>query len=216
MKQPIGKTLMLVENCYPGDTRVRNEATLLSSAGYDVTVIALGSASEPRHEIVNGVRVYRAPRIELFKKTLANRSGMLSAAALKLKALLGYSFEYFYFTSACLVLSTYVLFRHGFDAIHAHNPPDTLFLVALPFKALGKKFVFDHHDLCPELYQSRYGRGECTQTRLLSLFEWCTLRLANVTIATNESYKQIQIERGRRGPQSVYVVRNGPGAAAER
>jgi glycosyltransferase involved in cell wall biosynthesis len=94
--------------------------------------------------------------------------------------------------------------------MHAHNPPDTLFLVAAPFKLLGKKFVFDQHDLCPELYRSRYSAGEGFYTRFLRVFEWCSLKLADVTIATNESYKQIQIERANKNPASIFVVRNGP------
>ena len=94
--------------------------------------------------------------------------------------------------------------------MHAHNPPDTLFLVALPFKLLGKKFVFDQHDLCPELYRSRYSATEGFYTRFLRVFEWCSLKLADITIATNESYKQIQIKRANKNPYDVFVVRNGP------
>jgi glycosyltransferase involved in cell wall biosynthesis len=118
--------------------------------------------------------------------------------------------EYCYFTTACLIISTYVFVKRGFDVMHAHNPPDTLFLVALPFKLLGKKFVFDQHDLCPELYRSRYGAAEGFATRLLKIFERCSLKLADVTIATNESYKRIQIERANKNPRDVFVVRNGP------
>jgi len=69
-------------------------------------------------------------------------------------------------------MSLYVAFKHGFDVIHAHNPPDTLFLVALPYKLFGKKFVFDHHDLCPELYRSRYGMADGLVPRLLQWVEW--------------------------------------------
>jgi hypothetical protein len=94
--------------------------------------------------------------------------------------------------------------------MHARNPPDTLFLVALLFKLLGKKFVSDQHDLCPELYRSGYGAAEGFYTRVLRMFEWCSLKLADVTIATNESYKQIQIERAKRKPRDIFVVRNGP------
>jgi glycosyltransferase involved in cell wall biosynthesis len=100
--------------------------------------------------------------------------------------------------------------RRGFDVLHAHNPPDTLFLVALPFKLLGKKFVFDQHDLCPELYRSRYSAPEGFYTRVLRMLEWCSLKLADITIATNESYKQIHIERANKNPRDIFVVRNGP------
>src|SRR5437879_11317058 len=112
------------------------------------------------------------------------------------KAFLGYTGEYIYFTGACYVLSLYVAAKHGFDVSHAHNPPDTLFLIAALYKPFGKKFIFDHHDLSPELYQSRYGANNNLLSRTLRLMEKCSLKLANVTIATNESYKQIQIQRG--------------------
>jgi glycosyltransferase involved in cell wall biosynthesis len=201
---------MLVENTYPQDPRVRNEALLLVSAGYQVSVIGLRRPEQPACEIIDGVKVYRIPRLELFKKTPSANLSAVGRVLLKLKAFLGYVVEYFYFTAACLTVSSYVFIRYGFDVLHAHNPPDTLFLVALPFKLLGKKFVFDHHDLCPELYLSRYGAASGLLTRMLTFFEWCSLKVADITIATNESYKQIQIERGRRKPESIFVVRNGP------
>jgi len=201
---------MLVENCYPQDTRVRNEATLLASAGYQVAVIALKKSGQTPCEVVNGVRVYRVPRLELFKKTA---TGQLSGAGrlfLRLKSFIGYSIEYGYFTSVCFAVSLYICLKHGFEVIHAHNPPDTLFLVALPFKLLGKKFVFDHHDLSPELYMSRYRSDQGLLTRVLRWAEWCSLKLANVTIATNESYKAAQIERAKKDPRTIFIVRNGP------
>src|SRR5207245_10069000 len=104
----------------------------------------------------------------------------------------------------------YMLCRRGLHVMHAHHPPDTLFLLPAPFKPLRKKFVFDHHDLCPELYRSRYSAREGVYTRFLRMFESCSLKLADVTIATNESYKQIQIERANKNPASIFVVRNGP------
>ena len=201
---------MLVENHFPQDTRVRNEAILLTEAGYHVSVIALRKKGQAMTEVVNGVQVYRLPRLELFKKTSHGNLSRAGLLFLKLKSSLGYLFEYCYFTGACLVVSFYVFIRRGFDVIHAHNPPDTLFLVALPFKLLGKKFVFDHHDLCPELYRSRYRTGEGFFTRLLRVFEWCSLKLADITIATNESYKQVQMERAKRDPRTIFIVRNGP------
>ena len=201
---------MLVENHYPQDTRVRNEAMLLAASGYQVVVVCLRKSGQTYTEVIGGVRVYRLPRVELFKKTAGSKLGRIGSAFLKLKSFLGYLVEYGYFTSACFVMCGYVLVRHGFNAIHAHNPPDTLFLAALPFKLLGKKFVFDHHDLCPELYRSRYGAGEGVYTRMLRRAEWCSLRLANIVIATNESYKQVHLERGKVDARRIYVVRNGP------
>jgi glycosyltransferase involved in cell wall biosynthesis len=201
---------MWVENHFPQDTRVANEARLLADAGYNVAVIALRKTGQRGREMLNGVKVYRLPTLELFKKTpSANVSG-INLALVKLKSFLGYVVEYCYFTAACLVISSYIFVRRGFDVMHAHNPPDSLFLVALPFKLLRKKFVFDQHDLCPELYRSRYGAAEGVYTRFLRMFEWCSLKLADIVIATNESYKQIEIKRANKNPRHIFVVRNGP------
>jgi glycosyltransferase involved in cell wall biosynthesis len=204
------KILMLVENYFPQDTRVTNEATLLTDAGYKVAVIALRKRGQAGRETLNGVEIYRLPTLELFKKTASANVNRIDLLLVKLKSFLGYVVEYCYFTTACLIVSSYIFVTRGFDVIHAHNPPDTLFLVALPFKLLGKKFVFDQHDLCPELYRSRYGAAEGFYTRFLRIFEWCSLKLADVTIATNESYKQIQIQRANKNARDVFVVRNGP------
>src|SRR5437762_4667937 len=210
MIRSAGKILMLVENYFPQDTRVKNEASLLTDAGYQVTVIALRRKGQAGRETLNRIKVYRLPTLELFKKTPSANVNRLNLLFVKLKAFLGYVVEYCYFTAACLIVSTYIFVSRGFDVIHAHNPPDTLFLVALPFKLLGKKFVFDQHDLCPELYRSRYGAAEGFGTRLLRMLEWCSLKLADVTIATNESYKRIQIERANKNPRNIFIVRNGP------
>jgi len=210
MKVSAGRIVMLVENSYPEDTRVRNEATLLAAAGYRVSVISLRKPGRPRFEIIDDVRVYRIPRVELFEKTEAKPLGLVGRLWLKMKILMGYGVEYTYFTSACFLATTYIYLRYGFDVIHAHNPPDTLFVVAIPFRLLGKKYVFDHHDLCPELYQSRYRAGECLQTRILRVAEWGSFKTANITIATNESYKEVQITRGKRDPKTIFIVRNGP------
>jgi glycosyltransferase involved in cell wall biosynthesis len=204
------KILMWVENHFPQDTRVTNEARLLADAGYKVAVVALRRQGQAARETWNGIEVYRIPTLELFKKTLAANGNRLNLLFVRLKSFLGYVVEYIYFTAACLIVSTYVFVRSGFDVMHAHNPPDTLFLVALPFKLLGKRFVFDQHDLCPELYRSRYRAAEGFYTRVLRMFEWCSLKLADITIATNESYKRIQIERANKNPRDVFVIRNGP------
>jgi len=201
---------MLVENAYPHDTRVKNEADALIEAGYSVSVVGLRAKGQPRHEVIGEVHVYRLPRLELFRKTLRDHATWLQRLRIKVKSLLGYVTEYVYFTSACLAMSVYVAWRHGFDVLHAHNPPDTLFLVALPWKLVGKKYMFDHHDLCPELYRSRYGAADGLIPTILRWIEWANLKLADITIATNESYKQIQIQRGGRRPETIAIVRNGP------
>jgi glycosyltransferase involved in cell wall biosynthesis len=210
MKVSAGKILMFVENSYPNDTRVKNEADALTEAGYSVTVVCLRKKNQQRSEVVNGVQAYRLPRLELFQKTPSENPTLFERICLKIKSLLGYLSEYVYFTSACFLMSIYVAFKHGFDVIHAHNPPDTLWAVALPWKLVGKKYVYDHHDLCPELYRSRYGAKHDFVATVLQWIEWANLKLADVTIATNESYKEIQIARGGRKPESVFIVRNGP------
>jgi glycosyltransferase involved in cell wall biosynthesis len=210
MIRSAAKILMLVENHFPQDTRVANEATLLTEAGHQVSLVALRRKDQTGHEVLNGIEVYRLPTLELFKKTPFANVNRMNLLLVKLKSFLGYVVEYCYFTTACLIVSTYIFVRRGFDVMHAHNPPDTLFLAALPFKLLGKKFVFDQHDLCPELYRSRYGAVEGFASRLLKILEWCSLKVADVTIATNESYKRIQIERANRDPRDIFIVRNGP------
>ena len=163
---------MLVENSYPGDTRVRNEAELLTEAGYFVTVVCVGRPGLACSEMVNGVQTYRLPRLELFQKTPSENPTLLQRVWLQIKSVLGYASEYIYFTGSCLVMSFYVGCKHGFDVIHAHNPPDTLWVVALPWRVLGKKFIFDHHDLSPELYRSRYGARHDFVAKVLQLVEW--------------------------------------------
>jgi glycosyltransferase involved in cell wall biosynthesis len=210
MKASAGRILMFVENAYPQDTRVKNESDALLSAGFSLTVVCIRKRDQPRNEVLGGIQIYRLPRLELFQKTPIANPGIWDKLILKLKSVAGYFSEYCYFTSACFLMSIYVAVKHGFDVIHAHNPPDTLFVVALPWRLIGKKYVFDHHDLCPELYRSRYGAGQDFLARVLQLIEWCNLKLANVTIATNESYKQFHIERGGRKQGTIFVVRNGP------
>ena len=129
--------MLLENNPYPGDLRVRREATSLAEAGFEVTVIAPGKRSLPRYEKINGVHVYRF---------LAPPSG---------NSLSGYLLEYGWSMFSSFYLTLWVFLRRGFDVIHAHNPPDLFVLIALVFRLFGKKFVFDHHDLSPELYQAR-------------------------------------------------------------
>jgi glycosyltransferase involved in cell wall biosynthesis len=211
MKGSLGRVLMLVENNFPEDPRVKNEADTLRDAGYAVTVVALrGKYETAASKVVDDIQVYSIPRVTLFTKTRKDDPVGLHRLWLRSVAMIGYMWEYLYFTSACFVMSLYVGIKHGFDVIHAHNPPDTLFLIAACYKPFGKKFVFDHHDLCPELYQSRYKAEKGFVTSMLGLFEKASLRLADITIATNESYRAIQIERGKVKPEKVFVVRNGP------
>src|SRR5256712_11418528 len=154
---------MVVENNpYPQDTRVRREARALAEAGYQVTVISPARPEQPWRETVDGVRVYRYP------------------APPEARGFIGYLLEYGYSTVAMFILSLLVYLREGFDVIHAANPPDTLVLVAAAYKLLGKRFVYDHHDLVPELYCAIFpGRGNGLLHRALLMLEKLSLRYAD-------------------------------------
>lgn len=188
------KILMLLENNpYPQDSRVRKEATTLSGAGYDVTVISPRGTGQPWHECVKGVRVYRFP---------AAKSG---------DGLFGYAWEYGWSMLAFGLISLWVLLRHGFDVVHTHNPPDMLVLVALFYKLLGKRFVFDHHDLSPEMYYARFrGQGSHSVHRVLLALEKLSCRAADHVIATNQSYRKVEVERDGVPESHITIVRNAP------
>ncbi len=209
MKASAGKILMIVENPYPQDTRVRNEANKLYKAGYNVSVIAKKYPNQQITENVSGVKVYRVPWFEVFKKSTESKSFILKLL-FKIATKLGYIIEYFYFTFAAFIYSLVVLIKEGFDVVHLHNPPNTLFLIGLFYRIFGKKFVFDHHDLSPELYLSRYKTTGGIIHKALLLEEKLCLRSANLIIATNESYKEIDIKRGNKKPEDIFIVRNGP------
>ena len=186
--------LIIVENLpSPFDRRVWQEATTLQQAGYGVSIICpTGKGYDACYECLDGIHIYRHP---------------LPTEA---EGALGYLVEY----SAALfwefVLAWRVWRRHGFDVIHACNPPDLIFLVGGFFKiVLGKKFVFDHHDINPELYEAKFGRRDFFYKLMLAVERW-TFRTADMSIATNESYKKIAIERGGMQPDRVHVVRSGP------
>ncbi|MEP7355757.1 MAG: glycosyltransferase family 4 protein [Anaerolineales bacterium] len=190
------RVLMLVENLpYPRDARVRQEALALTAAGYAVTVIAQCGRGQPGREWVEGVRVYRYP---------APPPG---------HSLLGYAWEYGYSLAAMFVLAAFVAAAHGFDVIHTANPPDTAVLIAAFYKLFGRtRFVFDQHDLAPELYDVRFnGRGRRQLARdLLIALEALSYRLADHVIATNASYQAVAMARGRVPAERITIVRNGP------
>jgi glycosyltransferase involved in cell wall biosynthesis len=188
--------LILVENLpSPFDRRVWQEATTLRDAGYVVSIICpTGHGCERRFEAIDGIHIYRY-----------NLAVEASGAA-------GYALEYAIALAWTFVLTWRVLLTRGFDVVHACNPPDLFFLIGGFFKLFGRKFVFDHHDLNPELYEAKFGRRDFFH-RLLVKLEYWTFRSANVSIATNESYKRIAIQRGRMPPERVFVVRSGPSLA---
>ncbi|MEV7009740.1 glycosyltransferase family 4 protein [Streptosporangium sp. NPDC051022] len=187
-----GKALILVENLsVPFDRRVWQESTTLRDAGWEVHVICPRGTTrdtEPYVEI-DGVRIHRYP---------------LRAAT---GGPLGYVQEY----SAALWHTFKLARRIGpVDVVHACNPPDLLFLVARMLKRRGARFVFDQHDLVPELYLSRFNRGEDFLYRAVCKVERLTYQAANVVISTNESYRDIALTRGGKRPEDVFVVRSAP------
>src|SRR5438034_9792725 len=108
------------------------------------------------------------------------------------------------------LLSFKVWFRHGFDVIHTANPPDLFFVIGLFYRLFGKKFVFDQHDLSPEMFQVKFKGSMRFLHRLLLFLEWCSYRTSHVVITTNLSQKRFAIERGHSPPNRVFVVANGP------
>lgn len=187
------KVLIVVENLpVPFDRRVWLEARTLAAAGARVSVICpTGKGHEERHWESEGIRVYRHP------------------LPLDASGAAGYLLEY----GAALFWEAWLALRikltRGFHVIHGCNPPDLIFLVALPYRLLGVRYLFDHHDINPELYEAKFGKRGFFW-KLMRLFERLTFATARVSIATNESYRKIAIERGGMDPDSVFIVRSGP------
>ncbi|MGA3090303.1 MAG: glycosyltransferase family 4 protein [Terriglobales bacterium] len=187
------KILIVVENApVPFDTRVQKEASSLHEAGYEVTVLCpRAKGAELGYEMIGGVRVYRHP--------------MPSDG----NSALGYLWEY-----GCALFWEcfyvwWIYLRHGFHIIQGCNPPDNIFLVALPFKLFGVKYIFDHHDAIPELYLSKYGKRDLLY-KIQVVLEHLTYRFSDVVMATNRSYSDLAVTRGRLASDDVFVVRNGP------
>lgn len=187
------RVLILVENLpSPFDRRVWQEATTLRDAGYQVTIICpTGRGYEKKFEIVEQIHIHRYH------------------LPVEAEGPLGYALEYSTALLQTFLLCGKVFVGRGFDVIHACNPPDLFFLIGIFFKAFGKKFLFDHHDINPELYEAKFGRRD-TFYRLLLQFERWSFKTADVSIATNQSYRCIAIERGGMSPNRVFVVRSGP------
>lgn len=187
------RVLIIVENLpVPFDRRVWQEAMALKQAGATVSVICPRTKDfHAARECLQGIWIYR-------HSLPAENSGKL-----------GYLREYASAVANETRLAWKIYFERGFDVIQACNPPDLIFLVAAPFKLLGVNFIFDHHDLCPELFEAKFNRRGLFWS-LLKVLERLTFGLANASIATNGSYRRVAIERGRMKEERTFVVRSAP------
>jgi len=187
------KVLIIVENLpVPFDGRVWKEACSLRKAGYEVTVLCpKGKGCEQGYEHLEGIHIYRHPMPKEGNSPL------------------GYVWEYGCALFWEFLYSWWIYLRRGFHVIQGCNPPDDIFLVALPFKLFGAKYIFDHHDTNPELYFSKYEREDFLYRTQIWL-EKLTFHFSDVVMSTNNSYKDIAVRRGGLAPQDVFVVRNGP------
>jgi glycosyltransferase involved in cell wall biosynthesis len=187
------RVVMLLENNpYPLDVRVRCEAETLAQAGHQVTVICPREQGQPWREAINGVSVVRFP---------CPPAG---------RGVWSYFVEFGYATLACAALVMWRWAAAGIDVIHVHNPPDTLFIAGLLPRLAGKVLIYDHHDLSPELYRSKFdGDGGLLWRALLRLERW-SCRAAHYVVTVNESYRASDVQRNGVPPERVWVVRNGP------
>jgi glycosyltransferase involved in cell wall biosynthesis len=185
--------LIIVENLpLPFDRRVWQEANTLKSSGAEVSIICprmKGYTS--KYENIKDIHIYRHPL------PTEGRRGF------------GYLAEYSVALFWEFVLSWKIFFKKRFDIIHGCNPPDLIFLVALFFKPFGVKYIFDHHDINPELYIAKFAKKGILYKTMV-LFERLTFAAANFSIATNESYKEIAVRRGKMKGDKVAVIRSGP------
>ncbi len=189
-----GRVLMLLENnSFARDRRVRLEAAALREDGWDVTVIAPRAADETgwtqSHE---GVRVYGYP---------APPPG---------EGALGYAWEYFYSMVMACLLTLRAAFGPGFDVVHAHNPPDLYFLIGAVGRLFGRKFVYDHHDLAPELYLDKFGGGRGAVFTVLNTLRGLSCRVAHRVLVVNESCRRACVEESGADDERIVTIRNGP------
>ncbi|HYQ57757.1 MAG TPA: glycosyltransferase, partial [Draconibacterium sp.] len=185
--------LIIVENLpVPFDRRVWQEANTLKENGADVSIICPKMKGyNNSHEVIDDINIYRHP-------LPVEGSGAL-----------GYLVEYTVAVFWEFVLSWKIYFKKRFHVIHGCNPPDLIFLTAMVFKPFGVKYIFDHHDVNPELYIAKFNRKDFFY-RLMLAFEYLTFKSASYSIATNSSYREIAINRGKMSPDKVQVVRSGP------
>ena len=188
------KILIIVENLpVPFDTRVWQEATTLAANGYTVSVICpVGKGYMAKEETLDGVHIFRHP-------LPPEGNGAI-----------GYFREYGSALREELRLAKKVYREIGFDVIHGCNPPDDIYMVASRFKKYGVKYVFDHHDICPELFEAKFGSTKGLLYKSQVWLERQTYKHCTFAFVTNESYRKIAIERDRMPPERVIVLRSGP------
>jgi glycosyltransferase involved in cell wall biosynthesis len=190
----MSRVLIIIQNLWvPFDRRVWLECQALASEGHQVVVVCPKGDSDPPYEVVDGIELYK------YRGYAPGGSKV------------GYVTEYVYSFLATAWL-TWKARRSGrFDVMQACNPPDIFWPLALALRALDRtRFVFDHHDLCPELYESRFPHGPKLPYRLLRALERRTHQTADHVISTNDSYREIAMTRGGRAATDVTVVRTGP------
>lgn len=183
---------LLENNPYPFDIRVRQEALALKEAGYDMTVICPREGDQPWHETMDGVQVYRFP---------LPPTGTTA---------LHYVIEFFFNTLVMTLLCLWVWARHGMDVIHIYSPPDTLFFATILPKLAGKTVVYDNRDLSPEVYETKFDRADGLMYRFILWLERRATRQADQCITTNESYRQVLMERHDLDPDRITAIRIGP------
>ena len=188
------RVLIVVENLpVPLDRRVWLEAQALTAAGYVVSVICpMGHGWDKAYEEMGGVAIWRYPEPK------EAHSGAVAYAREYLSSL------WHWFRLAPKVRKT-----RGFDVIHGCNPPDLIFLLAWWYRLRGVSYLFDHHDVSPELFEAKFGKKGLLY-RVMLIWERMTFWTASVSIATNESFKAIAISRGKMAPEDVFVVRSAP------
>lgn len=193
--RPGGRVLVLDQNnSLPSDRRVWSEITALREGGYRVTAIC------PRGELRDEQSFEQREGVDIHRFSQVPSSG----------GTLGYAREFAVALWNIRRLVRRVAREAPFDVVHACNPPDVLLFAALSQKRRGARFIFDHHDLSPELYLARFGRGKDVLYRLSLLVEALNFRLADVVLATNDSYKRIAIQRGGKRAEDVFIVRSAP------
>lgn len=188
------RVVILVENLpVPLDRRVWLEATTLTRAGYHVSVISpMGRGWTAPYEVIEGVHIFRFP------EPPEAHSGAVA-----------YGREWGHALWHMIRLSFRVRREQGFDVLHGCNPPDLIWLVALIWRVRGVRYVFDHHDVCPELFEAKFDRRGGLYA-VMRLWERLTFATASVSLATNESFRRIAVTRGGMNAKDVFVVRSAP------